>query len=281
VLLQTIARRGIVQLYGQDELRRVSVAAPVRLSRLSPLPLHYQISEELRHDVVSGRLAPGTLLPSEADLAARFSVARGTIRQALATLRADGLLTGGRGKPPVVRGPRLAQPFSELLSFSAWVTSLGRKPAGRVIEFARLPADVETADALGVPRGTTVFHLVRVRLADDEPLMIERTTFPARVGELVAGLELDRQSIYAELAGQGIVFDAARQYVDAVAATATDALLLQVPRDSPLLRVRRLSFSPNGEPLERSEDRYVSDRVTLSIDNSAHRSTVGRQLVAG
>jgi len=254
------------------------IAAPVRLSRLGPLPLHYQISEELRHEIVSGRLGPGQLLPSEAELMARFGVARGTIRQALATLRADGLVSGSRGKSPVVRGARLAQPFTELLSFSAWVTSLGRKPSGKVIEFARRPADVETAAALEIPRGQTIFHLVRVRLADEEPLMIERTTFPETVGELVARLELDRLSIYAELAEQGIAFDSARQFVDAVGASATDGRLLGVPPRTPLLRVRRLSFSPSGRPLEWSEDRYLSERVTLSIDNSASRPILGRRL---
>jgi GntR family transcriptional regulator len=252
----------------------------IRISRFSPLPLHYQISEQLRHEIGNGRYAAGQPLASESELMARFGVARGTIRQALAALRADGSIAGGRGRPPTVRGARLAQPFTELLSFSAWVSSLGRKPSGKVIEFARRPADVEVAEALGVPRGEPVFCLVRVRLADEEALMIERTVFPAAVGQLVGGLELDRQSIYAELAEQGVVFDSARQIVDAVGASPVDARLLGVPPRTPLLRVRRHSFSPDGVPLEWSEDRYLSERVVLTIDNSAARPSLSRRLAS-
>src|SRR6266508_1129312 len=217
---------------------KIAAGHPViRISRFSPLPLHYQISEQLRHEI-------------------------------------------GNGRPPTVRGARLSQPFTELLSFSAWVSSLGRKPSGKVIEFARRPADVETAEALGVPRGEPVFYLVRVRFADEEALMIERTVFPAAVGQLVGGLELDRQSIYAELAEQGVVFDSARQIIDAVGASPVDARLLGVPPRTPLLRVRRHSLSPDGAPLEWSEDRYLSERVVLTIDNSATRPSLSRRLAS-
>ncbi len=209
---------------------------------------------------------------------ARFGVSRGTVRQALATLQADGLIAVRRGTPAIVRGPRLTQPFSELLSFSAWISSLRMRPSGRVVEFAPRRADVESAAALDLPPGATVYHLVRVRYADDEPLMIERTTFPAEVGKVVASIDLDRDSIYAALAERGIVFESARQDIDAVAASAADGRLLRVASRTPLLRVRRHSYSLEGRPLESSEDRYLAERVTLTIDNTARRPAVARRL---
>ncbi len=251
-----------------------------RLSRIGPLPLHYQIAEELRRRIARGELAPGTPLPSEAELMAEFEVARGTIRQALAGLRADGTVGGARGTPPVVRGPRLAQPFSELLSFSAWVASLGLRPGGRVVEFATLPADVETADALGVRLGEPVHRLVRVRTADGEALMVERSVFPESIGDLVAGVELDRKSIYAELAAAGIVFATARQEIAAIAATPTDAAFLGVAAGTPLLRVRRRAVDPTGEVLEWSEDHYRADRVSLTIDTAAPSTQLVKTLTS-
>ncbi|MFZ5852974.1 MAG: GntR family transcriptional regulator [Chloroflexota bacterium] len=241
-------------------------------------PLHRLISDELAREVALGQPAIGEALPSESELMVRFGVSRGTIRQALAALRADGTIAGGRGVPPIVRGPRLSQPFTELLSFSSWVRSLGRRPSGRVVEFTIRAASPETARALGLEIGARVRHLVRVRYADGEPLMIERTTFPGEIGDRVAGIDLEHDSIYAELATQGVVFDAAHQEIDAIGATAADARLLDVAPRTPLLRVRRLTYSPAGRPLEWSEDRYLSGRVTLAIHNSAARPAMARRL---
>lgn len=248
----------------------------------SPVPLHQHLADELRRAVKDGSLRPGRPLPSEAELAAGYRVSRGTVRQALAALRAEGLIVGGRGaKPVVVREPQLAQPFSELLSFSAWARSLGRTPSGRVVSSVASPADRATAEALGVAAGTRLHHLVRVRLADHEPLMIERTWFAPGVGELVAALDLEHDSIYAALGRHDVVFAAARQSVDAVAAGRVDARLLGVRPGTPLLRIRRRTLSPSGKPLEWSDDRYRADLVSLTIENSARLPAVARRLAMG
>jgi GntR family transcriptional regulator len=247
---------------------------------MGPLPLHYQIAEELRRRILAGEIPAGSRLPSETDLMATFGVSRGTVRQALAGLRSDGLVVGRRGRPPEVVERRLEQPFSELVSFSAWIESIGRTPSGRVVEFAPRPADVETAEALDVAVGATVYHLIRVRYADGEPLLIERTTFPNDIGRLLSAADLEHSSIYARLADHGLPVERARQLVDAIAAPAADARLLGIPARAPLLRVRRHSFGATGRPLEWSEDRYRADRLTLQIDNSAARPAVQRQLVS-
>ncbi len=245
-------------------------------------PLHRRLACHLRRAIRDGALPAGEAVPSEADLTAAYGVSRGTVRQALAALRAEGLIVGGRGaKPVVVRAPQLAQPFSELLSFSAWVRTMGRTPTGRVVSLAMRPADPATAEALGVVPDAPLRHLVRVRLADGVPLMVERTWFAPEVGDLVADLDLERDSIYAALARHDVVFAAARQSVDAVAAGRVDAGLLDVRRRAPLLRIRRRTLSPSGRPLEWSDDRYRADLVSLTMENSARLPAVARRLAMG
>lgn len=254
-------------------------AAPPHVQPAPPRPpLHRQISEEIRRQISAGELRSGDLLPSENTLMARFGASRGTVRQALAALRADGTIAGSRGRPPVVRGPHLIQPLSELISFSAWVRSLGKQPSGAVVEFGPRLANEAMAIALGVRPGSTIYHLVRVRLADDEPLMIERTSFPPRLGEMLTAVDLNHHSIYAELARQGIVFVSARHLISAMPAAHADARLLKVAPRTPLLRVQRHSFSLSGQPLEWSDDRYLADRVDFAIENSAIASGVARRL---
>jgi len=241
-------------------------------------PMHHRILEELRREIRAGDLKPGDALPSEGDLMGRFGVARGTVRQALAALRADGSIIGPRGRPPVVRDLRLAQSFTNLLSFSAWIRALGMEPSGKLIALTLRPADDETAGMLAVPPDSLVYELVRVRYADGEPLLIERSAMPRAVGALVARLDLERDSIYAELRRRGVTFASAHQIIDALPASAEDAHLLGTEPHTPLLRVRRQAFAPAGEPLEWSDDRYLATRVTFTLDNTAASAGLVRHL---
>jgi len=246
--------------------------------RTSEGPLYRRIADDIRRQIARGDLLPGQLLPSEHDLVSRYGVARGTVRQALAALRADGTISGSRGRPLQVRGQHLTQPLSELLSFSTWVEALGRRPSARVVDFAPGEATAEEAAALEMESGTTVYRLLRLRLVDGSPLMVERATFPEYVGLLLATVDLDASSIYAALARRGIVFASARHVIGAMEAARIDADLLGVPLRTPLLRIRRHAFSQTGVALEWSEDRYLADQVDFAVENSASLPGVSRHM---
>jgi len=240
-------------------------------------PLHRQLADRLRDDIAAGVWAPGSQLPSEHDLAARFGVARGTVRHALTALRAEGAIAVRQGARRIVVGAPRTQGFETLLSFSAWAIAMGEQPGGRVVELARRPAGDLEASRLGIAADTPVFHLVRVRLLSGTPVMIERTTFNEAVGRLVVSLDLETESIYGRLAEQGVLFAAADHTISAIPASSADAALLGIPRRAPLLRQERRSAGPDGTWLEWSDDRYRGDAVAFALHNSvAAPKTVGR-----
>jgi GntR family transcriptional regulator len=243
-------------------------------------PLHRFIADELRRQILDEHLVPGYQLPSEHELARTFGASRGTVRQALNQLRAEGAIAARRGSRWVVLAAPLVQSFSELLSFSAWARSEGHEPGGHVVELARRPAGEIEVIHLNVARGEQVYQLLRVRTLSGAPVMIERTTFVESIGELLVHIDLESSSIYEQLGGQGIVFARARHTIDAIPATAEDARLLAVPRRTPLLRQRRASTSQTGQPLEWSDDRYRGDAVALVIDNTAMSGNLERLLAA-
>jgi GntR family transcriptional regulator len=247
-----------------------------------PVPLHRQLADRLRGEIGAGVWPPGAQLPSEHELAARFGVARGTVRHALSSLRAEGAIAVRKGARRVVVGTPRTQGFETLLSFSAWALALGEEPGGRVVELARHPASEAEAGSLGIAAGAPVFRLVRVRLLSGAPVMIERTTFSERVGRLVASLDLETDSIYARLAERGVLFAAADHTISAIPATASDAALLGVARRTPLLRQERRTAGPDGTPLEWSDDRYRGDAVSFALHNSAAApKTIGRLVTDG
>ena len=247
-----------------------------------PTSRHAAIASALRSQIESGALEPGAAIASEAELAAQFAVSRGTVRQALASLRSEGLITGGRGRRPIVSRRTLAQSFDEMISFSAWAESLGRVPGARTLELTRRPADADIAAGLGLKLGTPVFQYRRLRLLDGEPAMIEDCTFIESVGRLLLDADMDHGSVYAQLGARGVEFHEAEQTIAAIAANAEQAALLGVARRSPLLLVNRRVLDPGGRPLELSSDTYRGDDFAITVHNrvALARAGVGLSLVS-
>src|SRR5271166_4933044 len=222
-----------------------------------------KVAEDIKAAIAAGGYAAGTRLPSEHELAERYSASRGTIRQAFAALRADGVIASRRGARRVVVGGPRVQSFGELLSFSRWARAMGELPGGRVVAMQRRPAKPTEAERLAIPSGAQVYHLTRVRLLSGNPVMIERGTYPDRVGMLVAGMDLEQESITERLEELGVVF-------------AEDARLLGVRPRVPMLRERRLTTDQAGVPVEWSDDRYLGGAVAFSMRNSVAVNALSR-----
>lgn len=243
---------------------------------MSEPSLYQKVAADIRTAIAAGGYPPGTLLPSEAELAERYSVSRGTVRQAFAALRADGVIASRRGARRMVIGGSRVQSFGELLSFSRWARAIGEVPTGRVVSLERRPAGPAEAAKLGLPEGATVYSLVRVRLLSGRPVMLERALYPERVGVLVAGLDLAADSITERLEGLGVLFTDAEHVIDAVPASAEDARCLGVRPGVPLLRERRFTTDRSGQPVEWSDDRYLGKETAFSVRNSVSVNALSR-----
>lgn len=238
--------------------------------------LYLKVVEDLKAAIASGTYPANTKLPSESELAERYSVSRGTIRQAFAALRADGLIASRRGARRVVIGGPRVQSFGELLSFSRWARAIGEVPAGRVVSLDRRPASLAEAERLALPPGAHVYYLIRIRLLSGRPVMVERAVYPDRVGALVAGIDLEHDSITERLEELGIVFADAEHIIDAVPASSEEARWLEVRTGTPLLRERRLTTDHWARPAEWSDDRYLGTATAFSVRNSVAVNALSR-----
>src|SRR5579863_5540428 len=134
--------------------------------------LYRKVAEDIKAAIAAGGYAAGTRLPSESELAERYSVSRGTIRQAFAALRADGVIASRRGARRVVIGGARVQSFGELLSCSRWARAIGEVPTGQVVSLRRRPATAAESGRLAIPDDAPVYSLVRVRSLSGRPVMI-------------------------------------------------------------------------------------------------------------
>ncbi|MEU6300592.1 GntR family transcriptional regulator [Streptomyces erythrochromogenes] len=239
---------------------------------------HEEIAEELRRAIDREEYAVGALLPAETELAARFGVSRGTVRQAVLALTSEGLIGSRQGARRVVLASRRSQSFGELRSFAQWAAAMGRTATGRVVGSQYRPATDRDAMWLQVESGAPVLHVLRVRGLDSEPVLLERTVYADWIAPAVERIEPDCPSVTQRLLDDtGLVFAYGEHLIDAVAAGARDAELLEVRRTSPLLRVRRMTTTRDGRPVEWSDDRYRSDAVGFSVHNSIGSNPLARR----
>ncbi len=138
---------------------------------------HEEIADELRKAIDREEYTVGSLLPAETDLAAQYGVSRGTVRQAVAALTAEGLIGSRQGARRVVLASRRSQSFAELRSFAEWARAMEREATGHVVAQEYRPATAEDAVRLQLAAGTPVLHVLRVRGLDGEPVLLERTVY--------------------------------------------------------------------------------------------------------
>jgi GntR family transcriptional regulator len=173
--------------------------------------------------------------------------------------------TRGRGGGIFVAERTVERDLTSLTGLPAYLRRQGFQSDARVLSTGTVEADVETAAALGLPEGGLVLEIVRVRLADGEPISLERALFPA---DRFPGL-LDRSlagSLYELLETHyGLLPGEAEERIEVVAAGAAEARLLGLRRAAPLLAVARTAWDADGRAFERSHDLFRADRARIVV----------------
>jgi GntR family transcriptional regulator len=212
--------------------------------------------EEILDDLVEGD--PFT---PERELAARFGVARETVRQALHELLVEGRIER-RGRGTVVAKPKLVQPLS-LQSYTEGALTMGRKPGRILVTWEDVAATTDLAAALEVDDGAAVMHLERVLLADGQRIGLESTYLPRhRFGHLTETFD-PTTSLYAAIRATGVQFGSAVERIETVLASPRDAGLLESTTAMPMLRLHRRSLDTEGSPIEVVRSLYRGDRVAF------------------
>jgi GntR family transcriptional regulator len=227
---------------------------------------YQDLAADLRRRIAHGEFATGTSLPAEQRLADAYGVARGTVRNALASLERRGMVEPARGSGWVVSSALQAREFAETRTFPEWAESHGLQPGGRVVAEVWDRPTAGELRSLGMSAGEQVLRTTRVRTLDGRAVLLERTAYAPWVAPLIAALPRDEPSIARALLREGVRSVRGTHRVDAVAASSEDARLLGIPRSSPLLRVRREYADPAGRTIEVGDDRYLPASVSFVVE---------------
>lgn len=238
----------------------------MKINRSGATPIHAQIQLFIRKQITNGKIKSGSPVPSERELAEQLCVSRMTVRQAMTTLREEGLIYQKRGKGTFVSPHKLDIHTRSLSGFSDEMQRRGMKPVSKILEMRREDADRDVAEKLNVEIGSRVFRLERLRIADEIPMSVETAFLPAA---RFAGLEkydYEKKSLYQILISKyGVNMVSAEEILEAAVCDAQTSKSLGVKKNSPLLIVHRTVFTDENEAVEYTKSIYRADRYRAAF----------------
>lgn len=225
-------------------------------------PLYRQIKGLMIQALEAGEWRPGQVIPSEQELATRFSVSQGTVRKAVDELAADNLLVRKQGKGTYVAShndPRALFRFLRLVPVDGEIAS----PESVPLDCWRAKAGQEASRMLDISPGDPIIIVRRLLRFSGEPVVIDEIYLP---GEIFQGLTLEMLkswtgSLYSLFEAQfGLRMIRAKESIRAVAADRSVGEALGVAEGKPLLSVERVTYTYGDKPVEWRRGLYLTDQ---------------------
>ncbi|MEY9991344.1 GntR family transcriptional regulator [Streptomyces sp. V4I8] len=238
---------------------------------------YLQIADDLAAQIRSGALKPGTPVPSEAELMTRYSVASGTVRKAVAELRAAQLIEThhGRGsfvrsRPPVQRKSsdrfRRAHRKAGKAAYLAEAEQSGGTPSVNVLYVGPVDAPAEIAERLNVATGTKVLARKRRYFRDGIPTEEATSYLPWDVVKDIPEMFAENPGgggIYARLEEHGHMLAEFIETVKARLATKAEATALALSPGAPVVHLVRSAFSDDDRVVEVCDTIMAADQFVL------------------
>ncbi|WP_321974151.1 GntR family transcriptional regulator [Paratractidigestivibacter sp.] len=234
------------------------------------------VADSLRKKIRTGAYRPGDQLPSIEHLCELYSVSKITVKKALDELESSGLISRRRGSGSFVKnikpllGGRIGhfETSGQMAGFMNEHKSLGQTVQSVVKEFAVVTPPPEIASMLSIDEDQFCYHIVRIRIADDEPRTVEYTYMPINI---IPGLRVKtlEDSIYNYIENDlGLKVASGHRIVRAVLPTKDETEWLNISRDSPMLEVEQVGYLDDGTAFEYSISRHPNgyEFRTISIN---------------
>jgi GntR family transcriptional regulator len=223
------------------------------INRDIPIPLYYQVMQEIKHSIDSGELKPGDRIPTETTIMKRYGISRATVRQALLQLVSEGYLWRLKAKGTFVNSsPERPRFLGTLKGFSEEMRQKGIPFETRVLVKDVISAPVRVAEKLRIAKGDSVFHLKRLRLVQDDPVLIGESYLPANICPGIEEVDFAQCSLYDTLeSSYGVVLHhGRREFEPVMPSSGEEVQLLHISPKIPILYVESLVYSANNMPVE-------------------------------
>lgn len=235
--------------------------------RVGGVAMWRRITDDIRLDIVGGKLARGDRLPGEMALAERFLVNRHTVRRALAVLEAEGVIRTEQGRGSFVdKAKRLSYRIGKRTRFSEGLAGQARDLERTLLASRIEDATAGVAQALGLKLGAKVTRLDTLSSADGRPLSRATSWLDHRRFPDFADRFVKTQSITAALKASGVLdYARASTHISARHADAEETKLLALAPGAILLVSEAIDTDADGKPIQYVLSRFPAERMELAV----------------
>ncbi|WP_396592643.1 UTRA domain-containing protein [Brevundimonas sp. R86498] len=229
--------------------------------------LHYLgLRDDIARRIATGLLGPGDRLPAERRLQADLGIARGTIREGLFQLEAEGAIYRRDRSGWYVSPPPVVYDPTRWEGFISYVEAQGRRPATETISAELIVADPLLAGVFGRPVGAPLYRIRRRRYVDDRAVLVERIVIDAALAPDLLSHSLDQSLTDILKSVYGLSVARNQVSMRPCALTGEDAAALGVKSGLPGLHVQRLSHDAGGRVIEFDHEYWRHDAVRIDVD---------------
>lgn len=230
-----------------------------------------KIRNDVRNKIISGKYKPGTLLPKESEMIMKYSASKLTIKKAMDELVNEGLIVKRRGSGTFVKGLSTEdieklKVVNQFQGSSAFFSD--KVVESRILVFEVVKSEPEIMERLGLSEVSDLYHVVRTRLIDGEPYVIESTYMPV---DLIKNLtfEICSGSIYEYIEDElGLTIGSAHRRIEARKGIDEELTELGGEFGDPIVLVSQVGYLSDGRTFEFSTnvhryDKYAFETVLM------------------
>lgn len=238
------------------------------------MPLHLHIKADILSKIQSGFYSENELIPNEIDLAAEYKVSRPTIRQAIQGLVNEGYLERKKRKGTVVIQKKIPQDFTHVLqSYNNEIKGKGLEPRTKVISCKLEEPNSEVAEKLNLKEGESVYKVVRLRYAGDDPVVFVITYLKADILPDFLKYDFTKESLYNVLSLNNLPIITITRYLEVMKADESTSVLLDIEIGDPIFRFISIGHTHNRTPIEYSIAKYRGDLNSFVIEIDSRSNT--------
>ncbi|WP_301109578.1 GntR family transcriptional regulator [Sporosarcina sp.] len=236
------------------------------MDKTSKVPLYFQLMEELIKKIENQIYNEHEQLPSERELCTIYDLSRITVRQALQDLEREGYIYKLKGKGTFVAPKSYDQHLSTLYSFTDEMAKLGKTPSSKVLKFRIITVDERLAQKMEIEALEDVYEVVRLRYADDEPLMYETSYLPCKIFPNLTAEQMIEKPMYDIFQKDyQIGLTKATERFTATLIRDDEAVHLNVKAGQPAMLIKRFSYF-NNQLIEYTSSIARGDKFAYTVE---------------
>ncbi len=232
----------------------------------SPLSLYYQLKQIITEMIEKKELQENDRLPTEQELCDRYGISRATVRQALTELENEDYIYKIQGKGTFVSPNKFQQDLLKFYSFTDEMKKIGKTPSSKVLDFKIVNSDKKISNILEINQGLKVYEFTRLRLADNEPMMLETTYIPYELFPGITQEKLENTPLYKILIDEyGTIFSKAEEIFRATLLNEEEANKLKYINGGPAILLERMTYNSQNRIIEYTKSVARGDKFKYHV----------------